>query len=366
MVPIGALSTGPNDRPSRRRRRSTPRPAVLVLVALGLAAPLILPGSASATPQEEVQAVAQRIERLRDQAERASEEYNATRERISGLQVRITAARTRAKQQQARVEAARTALGVLAAETYKDGGLSTLELVLGDDPDVALALSGTLTTLTERRAGAVETLRREQARLSADVRDVERQQLRLASERAALGALRARVLATLATTQAELADLQEEELASLVRASRSGERAALSRALGRPVGAKERVTCEDVGVNPPDARVAKVLDYACDHLGDRYVFGAAGPSTFDCSGLSQQAWARAGVSLPHNAAMQSRLGTRVAAADLRPGDLVFYNRPISHMGIYLGSGLMVHAPHTGDVVRVAPVRYGKLTAAVRL
>jgi cell wall-associated NlpC family hydrolase len=114
-------------------------------------------------------------------------------------------------------------------------------------------------------------------------------------------------------------------------------------------------------------RVGKVLAYACAHLGDAYVWAAAGPTTFDCSGLTMQAWAAAGVSLPHNAEAQSHDGSPVAPtlASLQPGDLIFYHSPISHVGIYIGRGLMIHAPHTGTVVTIASVQWASAVAAAR-
>jgi cell wall-associated NlpC family hydrolase len=103
----------------------------------------------------------------------------------------------------------------------------------------------------------------------------------------------------------------------------------------------------------PAAQVA--VNTALDQLGDPYVWGGAGPDSFDCSGLTQFAYAAAGISLPHSAEMQSTIGTPVARADLQPGDLVFFYSPVGHVGIYIGNGQMVHAPTSGDVVRVANV-----------
>jgi cell wall-associated NlpC family hydrolase len=98
-------------------------------------------------------------------------------------------------------------------------------------------------------------------------------------------------------------------------------------------------------------------------LGDRYAWAGAGPDAFDCSGLTQFAWKAAGVNLPHNAAAQSRLGTPVDRAGLRPGDLVFFYG-LSHVGIYIGDNQVVHAPASGDVVKVTDVdaMYGYTTA----
>ena len=87
-------------------------------------------------------------------------------------------------------------------------------------------------------------------------------------------------------------------------------------------------------------------------LGKPYVWGAAGPSSFDCSGLVMYVYAQVGVSLPHNAAAMYSYGTPVAYGDLQPGDLVFFSG-LGHMGIYIGGGQFIHAPHTGDVVKIS-------------
>jgi peptidoglycan DL-endopeptidase CwlO len=97
-----------------------------------------------------------------------------------------------------------------------------------------------------------------------------------------------------------------------------------------------------------------VVQFAYAQLGKPYIYGSAGPGGFDCSGLVKAAWARAGKSLPHNAAMQWNAMAHVSASQLQPGDAVFY-RSLAHVGIYIGNGKVIHAPTPGDVVSVAPV-----------
>jgi cell wall-associated NlpC family hydrolase len=105
--------------------------------------------------------------------------------------------------------------------------------------------------------------------------------------------------------------------------------------------------------------------WACNQIGKPYVFGSAGPNSFDCSGLTMQAWASVGVSLPHNAYQQKHSMRSVSYSDLQPGDLVFYFASISHVTIYVGNGWVVSAPSTGDRVRmkryneITPVGYGR-------
>src|SRR3954447_17165696 len=97
------------------------------------------------------------------------------------------------------------------------------------------------------------------------------------------------------------------------------------------------------------------VDTALAQLGDPYVWAGAGPNSFDCSGLTQYAYKAAGVSLPHSSRMQSTMGTPVARANLQPGDLVFFYSPVSHVGMYIGNGLIVHAPTSGSVVKIVSI-----------
>jgi cell wall-associated NlpC family hydrolase len=105
----------------------------------------------------------------------------------------------------------------------------------------------------------------------------------------------------------------------------------------------------------PAAQVA--VNTAMAQLGKPYVWAGAGPNVFDCSGLTQYAFAAAGVALPHSSKAQAGHGTYVPRENLQPGDLVFFYSPISHMGIYIGNGQMVHAPSSGDVVKVTSLAY---------
>jgi len=118
---------------------------------------------------------------------------------------------------------------------------------------------------------------------------------------------------------------------------------------------------------PPglNARAATAVATALAQIGKPYQWAGAGPSAFDCSGLTAYAWRAAGVTLPHNAAAQAALTTPVPLAALQPGDLVFYYWPIAHVGLYIGNGLMVEAPHSGVPVRIAAINRPGLEAAGR-
>jgi cell wall-associated NlpC family hydrolase len=110
-----------------------------------------------------------------------------------------------------------------------------------------------------------------------------------------------------------------------------------------------------------------VVDTAMAQRGKPYAWAASGPGSFDCSGLTQYAFKAAGIGLPHSSRTQSGMGRAVDRANLQPGDLVFFNRPVSHVGIYIGNGQIVHAPKRGDVVKVTGIAYmGAYAGARRL
>jgi len=121
-----------------------------------------------------------------------------------------------------------------------------------------------------------------------------------------------------------------------------------------PTGAPAAVAAP---VAAPTAAAQVAVDTALAQLGDPYVWAGSGPDVFDCSGLTQYAYAAAGVNLPHSSGMQSTLGHPVSVADLQPGDLVFFYSPVSHVGMYIGNGQMVHASTSGSPVKVSPVDY---------
>ena len=113
-------------------------------------------------------------------------------------------------------------------------------------------------------------------------------------------------------------------------------------------------------------RAAIAIHYAMAQVGKSYVYGAAGPNAFDCSGLMMMAWAQAGIGLPHSSSAQYGMGRHVASSDLQPGDLVFYYSPISHVAMYIGNGLIVEAANPGAGVRVSGVFSMPYAGATRL
>jgi cell wall-associated NlpC family hydrolase len=114
----------------------------------------------------------------------------------------------------------------------------------------------------------------------------------------------------------------------------------------------------------PLPAAARAVEAALNELGKPYRYGALGPSTFDCSGLTKFAYGSAGITLPHSAAAQYQSGRRVNRNQLQPGDLIFW-RGLDHVGMYIGNGKMVHAPRTGEVVTIISIDEGGYLGAVR-
>lgn len=339
--------------------------AVVVITAAAMAAVTAGGVAATAAPRPDVTTVKRQVDALRHEAEEATEQYNGSREKLKSVTVMIKAATNRVEQQQQSVDVARRALGRIAAETYKAGDLELVSLLLDDDPESVLAASGLRSSLGERQAEAVAQLVAAQQRLQADKTTLARQHKQLADETARLGKLKQTIDDKLDDAERLLARLDGSEQRAIARLGASMNRNDLEQA-GVKVPATGMLSCDDVGIVTSSAKVRTALAFACAQIGKPYRWGGDGPGSYDCSGLSMAAWAKAGISLPHNAAMQAREGTAVPQSDLQAGDLLFFNN-YNHMGIYVGKGLMVHAPSTGDVVRIASARLdGRLIKAVRL
>jgi peptidoglycan DL-endopeptidase CwlO len=224
-----------------------------------------------------------------------------------------------------------------------------------------LALSARPGTYLERAALLERAGSRQAARLAG-----VRQQLRsLAGVRAEAG----RRLAEVRSAQAKLRAHKRTIEGKLAEARRllatldPAQRAAVL-ADGGGAGRASRDAAR-TAVKAPSSRAARAVAFAYEALGRPYAWGATGPGAFDCSGLTQAAWKSAGVSLPRTTFTQVNAGSRVSRSQLAPGDLVFFYPGLSHVGLYIGGGRMIHAPHPGAPVRVAPVDLMPFSAAVR-
>jgi cell wall-associated NlpC family hydrolase len=133
-----------------------------------------------------------------------------------------------------------------------------------------------------------------------------------------------------------------------------------------PSGTFPAPSGEGSSTPPVSGRAGIAVQTALAQLGEPYVYGAAGPSSFDCSGLTMYSWAAAGVSLSHASSVQSGQGVPVSISELQPGDLVFYYSPVSHVAMYIGNGQVVHAPHPGSSVEIVPLNSMPISWARRV
>jgi peptidoglycan DL-endopeptidase CwlO len=199
-------------------------------------------------------------------------------------------------------------------------------------------------TLATHKAAIDENLRAVRQQLNG-LRAAERERLaRLAAERERLARLAA----------------ERERLAQQAARQRTAPRASRNQPSPSP-----KTTRQPSPPPPASGRAAAAVDFAYAQLGDRYVYGGTGPDAWDCSGLTMMAWQAAGVSLPHSSRGQYSAGTHVSRSQLQPGDLVFFYSPISHVGIYIGGGKIIHAPNPSRRVEIAPISYMPYAGATR-
>jgi cell wall-associated NlpC family hydrolase len=329
-----------------RLRAFTIRPAKSVPALAVVATLVALVGPASTTqaaPQLTINQVEQRVHELNEQAEVITESYNLARERLTQLRRQQTVAAHQLKRESARLAGLRTTISATADAAYRGSG-SLGGFILGgtDDPETFLdqavlldALSRSQATQFAEAAAAGHAVEAAKVTYDAKAKVVRASLERISAQRAHIEDLLAQAHDLLSQLRAD----QRDRLA----AQQAAEASAATAMRGSYTG-------------PASGRAAAAVQFAYDQLGKPYVYGAAGPSSYDCSGLTMAAWGAAGVSLPHNAAAQQSMTHAVSSP--APGDLVFFGSPAGHVGIYVGNGNMIAAPHTGDVVKVQAVYSG--------
>ena len=329
----------------------------------------------------------------------ATDAYDAGQISLGQAQAAVSDAQARVSRANQGVQTAMARRRGLAASAYQTGGLSTLAAILSGSPADALDRVGALDALA-RRADDAET----QVRLArGDLTDAEAAaRAQLTSAQRAVDAITAQkqiieaaaseqqtLLDGLISKQAELQEQARQRAAAAQRARQQAAAAAAAKIAAQAAAdqAQERQqsgllsqASSTFTASPAPAAsaptsaasiplgsggAAMAVAEAYKQLGKPYVWGAAGPDSFDCSGLTEWAWAKAGVRLPHYTGDQWNAGRHVTRAQLQPGDLVFFFDDLSHVGIYLGNGQMIHAPHSGTVVRVENVWWNDFQGAVR-
>jgi len=366
------------------------RPLVKALSAAGAAVVLVsvLPAVARADQTTTAAQAQAKMDALDNQAEIATEQFDAAQARLAQAQNAAQATANAATAAQAALTAQRVKVSAFAVAAYTSGGVSetVLATTLGSgDPSKTLQKLATLRHLSEQqsqvlRDANVAGLRYDQALTTATQDAAAAQTIAagiaaqkktidalIAQGQLVLNQLSASERAKLLATQRAQAAAQQKQAAVALAAWNAARTARsvrpVTRALHRPAVVTRQPVASPVVVSAPAAASAgggssvaeRAVAAAMSKLGARYVYGAGGARTFDCSGLVQWAYGQTGVRTAHYTGAFWASYRHVSTTQLRPGDLVFFYADKHHVGIYIGGGMMINAPHTGDVVRIAPV-----------
>ena len=339
----------PSGRPARRRLRRVLFVAITSVLALGLmpTTAAAVPGDPPVSADEAASLVAERGHQL----EILTEEFNEAREMLNAQQAAASAAATAVSEAEVQLGVLRAQLAGLAETAYTGTGLSTLQAFMtSGSPEEFLDRAAMLASVAGHQSDVM--VRVTAARTAAD-------EARSAADQAAAQAQQQvdEVAAKQTGLQAQIAEYQAQ-----YNALSGDERQAADVAHGGQ--SLEAPPENTIVANSEAAQIA--VDTAYAQLGDPYVWAAAGPDSFDCSGLVQYAYAAAGISVPHSSRIQATMGRPVARADLQPGDLVYYYSPVSHIGIYIGGGQMVHASTFGVPVKIGSVDMSGYVGARRI
>ena len=351
------MSNGQNRRAPKIVKR------VAIVGAASLLGTLLLapsPGSADPSGQAPshsaptITEVQHRLDTLNRQAEVASEAYNTAHVRMNQAHQRLTGLQADVDRQRSRVSDLRTQIVRTALSDYQStGGLSTsAAFLVSKDPSQFINSLATSAVIEHQESDLLTQLKEQQNQLGLQEQQAKRELVAITAEQKQMAAHKASVEKNLKAARDLLGHLQEKERLRLLALQRQQTQTTTtttstpSRGSSRPPATP---------APPASGRAAVAVSTALAQLGKPYVWAAAGPDAFDCSGLTMYAWAAAGVSLSHSATIQSQQGVPVAISDLQPGDLVFYYSPVSHVGMYIGNGNIVHAPHTGSVVQIVPL-----------
>ncbi|MFG3583503.1 NlpC/P60 family protein [Streptomyces sp. NPDC047990] len=373
--------------PPGARRPGLRTPAI---ATAALASVALLSQTAQAAPPAEprptLEEVGKKVDDLYHQAETATEKYNATREKTAQQRKRVDTLLDDVARRTDKLNTAREELGSFAAAQYRTGASApgSASLLLADNPQDYFDQTQLMNRLTSRQKAAVDDYVTERAAASKKRAEASRSLRTLTTSQHALKTAKADVQGKLATARDLLSRLTADEKARLAALAKKKQEAADREAakLAAERAAAEKKAAETDGRTGTSsgtagtssgttgtsgtpatdssyaAKAGKAVAFARAQIGKPYVWGATGPGSYDCSGLTQAVWKAAGVTLPRTTYDQVNAGTTVPLSAIEPGDLVFFYGDISHVGLYVGNGMMIHAPKPGAYVREESIFYG--------
>jgi peptidoglycan DL-endopeptidase CwlO len=317
---------------------------ITAISGFALAATIGFIPSAPAQAEPDIDDVQAKVDRLYHEAEQASERYNDAKIELARLNEDLDSLQSDQSRQGDQVESVRSDLRDAIIRQYQGQGLSASgQMLLSEDSSEFLSQISTMSAVGRLQDQAFDDFANELEALDIRSDATQKRVDQVAELKEQVADEKSTIDDKLAEAESLLDRLKEEEREALL--SRDTDRLP-----------------SDV---PASGRAAAAIKYAMSKVGGPYSYGAAGPTAFDCSGLTMMAWAQAGVALPHSSSAQFSSGPRVAESDLKPGDLVFYYSPISHVGMYIGNGMIVHAANPGAGIRVSGLHTMPYVGAVR-
>lgn len=325
---------------SHRRPKQPSRARVSVLTVTAAAAVALTSQAAHADPQTSKKDVKEKVDKLYEDAEAVTEKYNGAKEKHNKLQKQVENLQDSVARGQGDLNKMRDGLGSMATAQYRSGGIDpSVQLFLSSDPDNYLDRASAMDQLSTKQSDALKKIQGKQQSLAQQRKEAAGKLKDLDSTREELGEKKAKIQGKLSKAQGLLNSMSAKERARANAKQDRADRASNDRA--------------DLGKTPPSSgRAAAAFAAAKGKVGTPYVWGATGPSSFDCSGLTSWAYQQAGVSLPRTSQAQANQGTRISSqSQLKPGDLVFFYDDLHHVGFYAGNGQILHAPKPGANVR---------------
>ena len=325
-----------------RKRLATAMSWLALVAGVGLVG--LMPAQ-PAQAEPDIENVEERVDTLFHAAEQASERLNDAKIELADLRGDLVSLQADQQRQDVKLESARQDLQDSIVSTYEGQSLSAVGVVANtDDANSFVSHLSTMSAYNELQGQLFDSFSTEAKALDIRAKATQQRAAEIQKKQDQLAAEKQTIDTKLAAAKDLLEELKAEEREAL-----------LSRGSVRLPS----------GVDATGA-AATAIRYAMAQVGKSYVYGAAGPNAFDCSGLMMMAWAQAGIALPHSSSAQYGVGRHVSSSDLQPGDLVFYYSPISHVAMYIGNGLIVEAANPGAGVRVSGVFSMPYAGATRL
>ena len=337
-----------------RETRGAARGLALGLTSLALGAALFAgPAStASADPAVTIAEAKAQIEQLQVDAEALDQNYLAVQQQVTASKSELALKQQDAQAKAQKVDALRKQVGQAALAQFQDRNVDTAaQLFVDSDTEGFLSQISTMEKVGANQNKVLQDFQQQRASLADLQKSRQTDLAALEKKESDLAALKAGSDKKLAEAKAVLDKLTTEQQQTL--ANQDQKQTEDAQTLAESALGTTPDTAADAATPAGSAKGQTALAWARKQLGKPYVFGATGPKSFDCSGLTLGAWNAAGVSINRTSQAQFRNGKAVSKSELQPGDLVFYYGGISHVAMYVGNGTIIHAPHPGSSVKFA-------------